>query len=1809
MAGADQNSLWDAPDQNVAGVERLSRMVAGNDHLIAEPGLVQALYENNATPQQAAAINQFLAGLNAEKKVRTAAAAGRQIYLSDTEQASLTAMGIPFQEVLKSRQDALAQLRQDMAKHGLEPVMDAAGQVQTNADGNPLAKPINWGVTPAEARQTPGAMGEIHGSGGGLLGEIANVVSNVAAPIEGAKAVGSGAARAFQWANTNVSKEFQGIRDAYTGGGMAGQQAEQIAPGGGQALESSQPQAKAWSQDKALMQHLGYDPNSFFDVQAFNSKGYAHRDLTPLIQAWDEAHPHGRFGWDGQQAVTAAELYAADPAKYNENIIKNTADPNAAAAQLEATSAPEFQDLVKRVNANRSDLGAMVAQGVGIDPVKHSTEFAWTAATTNLAASFIIDPTSIALSTYSGAQRTAVALKGLTDAEGIVRVLKPTARFVMPSQRHAISLVQDMVDSSTKIREAEAAGETVKAAQLHAALQGRNPLYGLIGDFTGENQIIRTMTDAESASREVDQLPFVYGKGAPIDTYDKAVDYFASKGALLRLQGGLAPIETTVMPGALSSAAYARLKSGLMSWSAGFSLKRGEAAAEKFVTAQTADPEKFKALVDDGFLTKTLAAPDDAVDVLSGKVLAAQQKVANATGAELDAAKQELASARRALADSVDMTPAGRGALRGNQLSFGRAAAAPKGAQGALDRLGAGTGNRLQNLRDNLVVMGYGTLGMAQRAKLVASRFLNWLPRDMTVDFESAASVDVIRKFARLYLTPGDTAMLVMRYVRGDVETRKTIFEGLEQQVFHAAGLTRTQAGRDLIDRVMSQKQKYATFGDDILDEAGTPVGLVPGQMVLRRKLPNFGAVHKASAKVGLYEGTMGRILSSTAMDRMVAGLWKIPILFTPVTAIRANAEAWLNALANGLFMDGVAGKALLRDAGKMSYKEVARSKPVDWLLSLAPLRDAGRFYRHVAKMPMDPEVAKYIRELPEDLQQRYIHEQLAGHYAMSIDPGGTGEASQIAEMGFRPVKATYENAKHVDAIAKRREGYEVTDEVDGVAGANLYAHNLGIWVNRAPEVAKAIIRRLEDPNLDAGEVVKALESGAARRWMQHSLFGKRFLNKDGKWVRATTPEEVKLGKTQWADKITTEFKELVTGRNADIQKKITDYIGTHGKAPDADWILENVKGLNRPQYLLKPVFHAAPVKTGPLARAGTYADAFIDAEGKLYKWLVERLIQRHSTTPLFAAAYGRARKDLESFKTVLMDNGMSDAAAERAVQDAAAHQAWHRVARMVDDPHLKSQIDVVGRGFFAFSRATTMMLRRWGTTLWRNPVVARRAQLAAEAAVHSGLVYQDPTTGDWMFAFPASGVAQEVIFHAMSHIPGLEGLAQFPTSDFEGRVSTIIPGSSNPFQYSTTPMVSLTGRWLANFFPEYRGLFDKADATLNGQLGQGQGVLATLEPTLLKKLTDAGWFGHDQDQGSMVASAMMGALYYLYAAGKVPPEGASDVEFEKFLGRLKTQTKSVLTVRALVGGFSPAVVSSPDSAAGLGPADAAFIAAGVKNLRDEFRTIVNDTGGDWGRALAIWTAMHPDETAFTQSISKSTVKDAVMPMTAQALHWMEQNSGFLNTYKSVAAYFMPEANGTFDTAAYRAQIEEGVRQYKTPMEFLKGLYYAQAASQYYPMEDQYRADVARAKAAGNTDLVTQYNNDWSAWSKDFKSRHPVFAKQLASYGANSLSADTQLGDLETMVKNGDVPGPPIVKQAVAGMIQAWKGYKDFRDAHPGGSNLNDAEKQAAFAQLQEYLQGVVKAVPQLTDLYNGVFRGLDNYLTPIQVTTGGAGG
>src|SRR5579859_4249533 len=119
--------------QESAALDNISQMLVGTQMLKDQPGVVFALQQQNARPQDAQAIDQFMQGLDAEKQVRLAESSGQQIPLSDQQKSLLGQLGVDYSKVEYTPQAAV----NDAAKM-LEQQSGGKVQLQRDAQGNAI---------------------------------------------------------------------------------------------------------------------------------------------------------------------------------------------------------------------------------------------------------------------------------------------------------------------------------------------------------------------------------------------------------------------------------------------------------------------------------------------------------------------------------------------------------------------------------------------------------------------------------------------------------------------------------------------------------------------------------------------------------------------------------------------------------------------------------------------------------------------------------------------------------------------------------------------------------------------------------------------------------------------------------------------------------------------------------------------------------------------------------------------------------------------------------------------------------------------------------------------------------------------------------------------------------------------------------------------------------------------------------------------------------------------------------------------------------------------------------------------------------------------------------------------------------------------------------------------------------------------------------------------------------------------------------------------------------------------------------------
>lgn len=700
------------------------------------------------------------------------------------------------------------------------------------------------------------------------------------------------------------------------------------------------------------------------------------------------------------------------------------------------------------------------------------------------------------------------------------------------------------------------------------------------------------------------------------------------------------------------------------------------------------------------------------------------------------------------------------------------------------------------------------------------------------------------------------------------------------------------------------------------------------------------------------------------------------------------------------------------------------------------------------------------------------------------------------------------------------------------------------------------------------------------------------FEDADGVTRRAVTPAEQEMAVTQLAQKQIDELRYLMSGQDGQLNDNLIQHVRGANKAPSTAWIMQNLaEDTQRPLSVLAPQFTPLPVSGGVNGLVGALADV----SGKAYKALIEKPIARISSMPIFLANYGKTRAFMADWEQQLVDGGMTPGAANRAATDIGMHMAFNRTLKYIDDPTVRTQMDVVGRNFFAFSRATQGFLRRWGTQFAENPAQLRKAMLAMEASQRSGLVYTDPQ-GQKQFVFPGSGAAINAVMQVMDILPGVD-LLKVPgvVPNMTGKFAFLSPGLQDPLQLSLTPLANIPMRAVFSLFPQHKQGLDEIDSLFNGSQGQGASPLQEITPTALKKFTDA---VNPDDRDSLMADATRSAILNLSAAGEVPPPGADASQRQQFLSNLQVQVKNQLVARAIFGFFTPAPPGVPTEDTSGNKADWFYGATGVQNLDQEYKQLLNDSGGDPGRASQIWAGLHPDKQFYTVGTTDNMTKSAQFAATAASQQWINNNLGFMQNYKGVAAYFIPQSTqqGPFDLGAYNAELELGLRQHKTTAEFYNDVTVANSTRMYYQALDDRDAAVA-AGPSHKSDITAQF----SEWQKGFYALNPVFAETQTDYSQAAVTANDQLSQLRRLVNNPATVPADVPVGAISQAVDAYDHYHQILSMNPGETNAALAVKADVGGQYNEWWYQQLQANPGLAGMYQGVFRTLDNkVLDPI---------
>lgn len=1131
------------------------------------------------------------------------------------------------------------------------------------------------------------------------------------------------------------------------------------------------------------------------------------------------------------------------------------------------------------------------------------------------------------------------------------------------------------------------------------------------------------------------------------------------------------------------------------------------------------------------------------------------------------------------------------------------------------------------------------------RWRTAAKRFSTLMPDQTKLDYYDPKAADQLLKWAQIYMPKTEARVLVARFTASDLAGRRQIVKGMYEQVIHAAGLETTATGRQMAAQLRGDveaygKQQYSLRdGADILvDDAGRRhAAVAPGQVDTELWLPGYNQLQAGAAKVSFYDHTLRRVLDNEKVDKVLKGI-RAGWLMTFSNAERNVLENTANAAVRG---QGLAtARAALTMSEATAYRMLRRELPdledeANW---------ASKAKYHKARLSRQLQQVKLqtLRKvLPEDEFLKESAEILAGELAEghlsklgwlpsglvsgAVDPRSPEAVAEITNAGFRPSEISFRNLTHTWG--------EVAS--NGEHGARAWAINLDHFVGQTPVLGDRLVKAIRAQHYTKGGIGAIHASPEMERLVNHIAVHpemakyREFAEHARAMKQAPAPEAVTAhgfvraqdmvaieGARHVADRMLASFEELVTDKNGNLVQDLLDRLEV-GQVPSLEWFSKHIPSSERPDKLIGRIWTATPANApepGAVAQVGqTVGRLYMESLSKGYDAFVSGPIAKLSSHPMFAANFSRARRNLKGYKENLIAAGMPEEAAKLNETKLALDHAMDMTSRMIDNPEVASQMATISRNLVNFPRAAEDWVRRWGKTLMEDPSRIRKIQMAFEGGQHAGIIDRNDQ-GQLIFTYPGSGGAINALIKAGEalKIPGMVSIPTIP--DLSSQVMFINPSLDNPFWPGFSPVVTTPFKIFAAFMPEHELFWqDMQTAATGSERGASQGIFEQFFPTVVRNMFKA---LTADEQNAQLASAQANAIVHLDAAGHSLPANATPDEVDQYLQRIRTAAKNQLVFRAIFAFALPATPSLPENEAadGQAQADFAFQGMGIHSLKDEARILVAQLG--YERALSVWTKVHPDELAYLVGRTQSGSPYGSVSPTRGAQEWIEQNSKFVNEHPSMAAYFIPDAPGDFSPEAYRAQLELGLRERKDMHKFYSDVRIINAEREYYAAKEKRDTAIAQAKGSGDMDKVKALKAGWTAWTQGdgqqagFLNLNPLFAQKLASYGERTEWRKQAVGELNQMLSSdafGSVKGlDQTVKDGVAGMVQAYNAHTAYTDRmrtrRDADSTVAKQAEQAAYEKHMLALTGshygedgrLTGGSTALTDLYQGVFRGLD---------------
>jgi len=535
-----------------------------------------------------------------------------------------------------------------------------------------------------------------------------------------------------------------------------------------------------------------------------------------------------------------------------------------------------------------------------------------------------------------------------------------------------------------------------------------------------------------------------------------------------------------------------------------------------------------------------------------------------------------------------------------------------------------------------------------------------------------------------------------------------------------------------------------------------------------------------------------------------------------------------------------------------------------------------------------------------------------------------------------------------------------------------------------------------------------------------------------------------------------------------------------------------------------------------------------------------------------------------------------------------AAVAAINDMLPFLDSHEFRTQFAETAKPFLPFFYAEENFLKRWARTFILDPTALENGTAWDRwGSVRSGVIRDDSQGRGW-FVYPGGQLFADML----DKVPGINRLPVEVV--FQTPIDNMLPGVSENFgRPGFSPFVTVPTGFLSMGFPE----FEPMDRVLAGDYGSSVNPVFQLLPAYARNFVSAA-FGNES---SRMMSAQMNAMAQLELEGKGLPANATPGQVDAYLDMVREHAKIITVSQALLGYFTPgspsAMISEDGVTLGIGAVNPKEL------LSDTYQRLITDLGIEQGTIQ--YLKLYPlhglkdilNPIAATESQTES-VSGARLPSTEESLSFYMDNLAYMEEFPDAGPWLLPQVNTVGHRSQYAVDQQTilGLRQRKSPEEFLRGLKFKQAAGEYFDERRRYLDAVDQLREAGDRTAVARANDQWEAWSTLHRAAHPIFAEELVSSNGR-IRRSNVMQQMRTIVN--DPQAPDAGHLADLRELQAEYDRFDMVMQQMSQSSTTRARemKESAKAEFQNWAELYVQSHPTVESYWLSILRpeaGLD---------------